>query len=774
MNPVSKFTPKIRREKTITKTDKDPVQVFCRLRPLKGNEESTCIRLLSPTTLALTTPAESKIIRKEIHCKFKHIFTAFATQNEVFEHVAYPLLEDLLKGKNALLFTYGVTGSGKTHTLTGDHNNPGIMPKCIYTIFNSISAFQAPKCVIKSDKMNGFEVQSQDDAMQDQLALLRASSKSTPRSTVKRNGKEKTYVNDGIKIMDVNEGNLYSVFVSYIEIYNNTVYDLLDENTGSRMQGKILREDSNKNMYVNGVVETEVKSAEEAFELFNIGQKRKKMGNTILNSVSSRSHSILNIRLVQLEQYSHNAEGRPMIPDSNLLKISQLSLVDLAGSERTTRTQNTGQLLREASQINNSLMSLRTCLDVLRENQTTGGNRLVPYRDSRLTLLFKNYFEGEGRVEMIVCVNPSIADFEENLQVMKFAESTQDVKVARSEPKYTPCKSKITKKTPMKSKASLFTLGPKIPEFKRHFSSLDESHVALERLSNILKTRFEKIKSLDATLDQEEARFRKRLLEIQQENILGKSEVKSSKALLKKEKQRSYNMEAKLADAEARAGDFRAKIRDYQDEIASLRNIIAEKDLKINKNILEKEKTKQKLALQTEKMTQELDAKLRRQREHLQAAAKAKENKLQKVREILDKEITPPEIEEEQAPLEETPKQQTRRRYVGTPAATRRRSRSAGPTEVWLEHNSVKPVPLGTVLQPSMKKRKSVTKLSKASDVTNPKQSKYCLIAQEQDDGGVETRVYKGDIVPTCGGGAQVIFNDVERLRQESPTADAD
>lgn len=91
---------------------------------------------------------------------------------------------------------------------------------------------------------------------------------------------------------------------------------------------------------------------------------------------------------------------------------------------------------------------------------------------------------------------------------------------------------------------------------------------------------------------------------------------------------------------------------------------------------------------------------------------------------------------------------------------------------MWLEHNSVKPVPLGTVLQPSVKKRKSVTKLTKATDVTNPKQSKYCLVAQEQDtDGELETKVYKGDIVPTCGGGAQVIFNDVERLRQESPTA---
>lgn len=83
----------------------------------------------------------------------------------------------------------------------------------------------------------------------------------------------------------------------------------------------------------------------------------------------------------------------------------------------------------------------------------------------------------------------------------------------------------------------------------------------------------------------------------------------------------------------------------------------------------------------------------------------------------------------------------------------------------------IRPVPLGTVLQPSMRKRKSIGKLNKASDITNPKQNKYCLVAQEHDcNGDVETRLYKGDIVSTCSGGAQVIFNDVERLRQESPT----
>jgi kinesin family member 23 len=97
------------------------------------------------------------------------------------------------------------------------------------------------------------------------------------------------------------------------------------------------------------------------------------------------------------------------------MTISQLSLVDLAGSERTNRTKNTGQRLREAGNINNSLMTLRTCLEVLRENQMTGASKKVPYRESKVTHLFKNYFDGEGHVRMIVCVNPRAEDYDENM-----------------------------------------------------------------------------------------------------------------------------------------------------------------------------------------------------------------------------------------------------------------------------------------------------------------------------------------------------------------------
>ena len=88
------------------------------------------------------------------------------------------------------------------------------------------------------------------------------------------------------------------------------------------------------------------------------------------------------------------------------IMVSQLALVDLAGSERCKRTGNTDKALKEAGKINNSLMNLRRCMERLRDNQKTGRNGAVPYRDDRLTHLFRNYFEGIGSVKMIVCVNP--------------------------------------------------------------------------------------------------------------------------------------------------------------------------------------------------------------------------------------------------------------------------------------------------------------------------------------------------------------------------------
>lgn len=768
----------------------DPVHVFCRLKPLKRDDDLSCVNILSPSVLTLTCTTENKVARDDVQYIFKQVLTPSTNQKEVFQQVAYPLLKDLLAGRNGLLFTYGVTGSGKTYTLTGSQDEPGIMPRCIDTLFNTIGPYQTKKFIIKSDRMNGFEVQSDNDAAEARNLECKSSARSLKSDRKCGGDTKRFYTNDGMTVAEVNIHNLYAVFISYVEIYNNTVYDLLDDSSGKTLQSKILREDAHKNMYINNVMEIEVKSASEAFELLITGQKRKRMGHTVLNAESSRSHAIFNIRLVQIIQQLENSDGNLVVPECNMLKVSQLSLVDLAGSERCSRTKNTGIRLKEASNINNSLMTLRTCMEILRDNQLNNANRLVPYRDSRLTLLFKNCFEGEGSVHMIVCMNPAAEDYEENLQVMKFAEISRNVKVNKGESRFTPYRKKTVTKTitqtPVHGKIHAISVplvfGPQIPSVKLDLENAEACETIIARLLKVLKAREENAIAFEKELTLREQNFRKRLVEINQEHVISKHEIRNMKMLIKQEKHRAQNYETKVLDLVTVNDNLATKADELQNVIRTLKCTIDEKDLKINRNLLERERSRQKLVIEKEKLNQEVDHHLRRQREELEAQMQLKEMKLQKVKEILEgdaanlspvnvdnaTQVQNKETDTEQLPISRTPSHATHHRNLAI-NGSRRRSRSAG--DVWLEHNVVVPTELGTVLQPAMKKRKSVTKLSKASDVLNPKQSKYCLIAQEPDtDGVVETKLYKADIIQTCGGGAQVVFNDVERLRQESPT----
>jgi len=164
---------------------RDPVKVFCRLRPLQ-NDEEPCVKVISQTTVSLLPPETGSGHRaanyREIQHTFKHVFDDRATQKEVFDHVALPLVENLIHGKNGLLFTYGVTGSGKTFTMTGEPQNGGIMPRCLDVIFNSIASYQAKKFVFKPDRMNGFDIQSDADALMDrQNELYSVRSLKTPK-----------------------------------------------------------------------------------------------------------------------------------------------------------------------------------------------------------------------------------------------------------------------------------------------------------------------------------------------------------------------------------------------------------------------------------------------------------------------------------------------------------------------------------------------------------------------------------------------------------------
>ncbi|XP_026849677.1 kinesin-like protein KIF23 [Drosophila persimilis] len=818
---VHQTTEKHRRE--TSEKAKDPVNVFCRVRPLQSDGDLTSLRVKSSTTIALN-PHDQLLqhhkqngAQREIQYIFKHVFQSDATQQDVFASVAQPLVENLVRGRNSLLFTYGVTGSGKTYTMTGNLRHRGIMPRCLDVLFRTISDFQAKKFVFKPDKLNGFEILSEEDALLERQHEMNQRIAGSGRFAYRNKDSDPEIASQAsvepMPLLGLDEDNMYSVFVTYVEIYNNSVYDLLeDSGIQKTLQSKIIREDAHHHMFVQGVTEEEVKTVEDALEVFQMGQKKKRMGHTVLNAESSRSHSVFNIRLVQAPT---DNQGENVVQDRQKITVSQLSLVDLAGSERSSRTKNTGVRLREAGNINNSLMTLRTCLEYLRENQQAAINgfahKKIPYRDSKITHMIKNYFDGEGQVSMIVCINPRMEDCDENMQVMKFAEMTQEVQIARATPiktdlGLTPGRRKANKlfKIAVKNLNELgmseakdlkvdvglvYSLGPDFP-----FCQVDspEAEVKIQELMHYLEQRIEKRKRLRANLDIKCDNFRQMLMNLDRDNLQLSTELASLKAVYKQERERSFALEKKVRIHESSIDVLNNTLTKRDRQIEELTFKLNEKENLLTQTEHEKEKQKKncssKMAVESDKNKRELEIKLRQQREKLHERMRIKDEKLRLVSNIIRSEDLPsmPRSQSSEDLLNEKDRGPFTARTESSVPATRtdiyvtprhgvaaannrhRRSRSAG--DKWLEHRAANPVPLGTIMQPFLKNRKSVTKLTDMKTLTEHGANKYCLVSQEADtDGDVETKLYKGNVIPTCGGGAQVVFNDIECLKQKSP-----
>uniref|UniRef100_A0A8C6B9K4 Kinesin-like protein n=1 Tax=Monodon monoceros TaxID=40151 RepID=A0A8C6B9K4_MONMO len=755
MKPARTKTPRKPPVKKGSQTSlKDPVGVYCRVRPLSLPEQECCIEVISNTTVQLHPPEGYRLNRngdyKETQYSFKQVFGTHTTQKELFDVVANPLVDDLIHGKNGLLFTYGVTGSGKTHTMTGSPGEGGLLPRCLDMLFNSIGSFQAKRYVFKSNDRNSMDIQCEVDALLERQKREATPNPKTPSSKrqVDPEFADMINVQEFCKAEEVDEDSVYGVFVSYIEIYNNYIYDLLEEvpfdpikpkwNSCSAPmrntdfvppQSKLLREDKNHNMYVAGCTEVEVKSTEEAFEVFWRGQKKRRIANTHLNRESSRSHSVFNIKLVQAPL---DADGDNVLQEKEQITISQLSLVDLAGSERTNRTKAEGNRLREAGNINQSLMTLRTCMEVLRENQTYGTNKMVPYRDSKLTHLFKNYFDGEGKVRLIVCVNPKAEDYEESLQVMRFAEVTQEVEVAR------PTDKAICGLTPGRRYRNQARGGPVGDELLvsevvlQSFPPLPSCEIldindeqTLPRLIEALEKRHHLRQMMIDEFHKQSITF-KALLQEFDNAVLNKENYIQGKL---SEKQKVISGQK----SEIERLEKKNKTLEYKVEILEKTTTIYEED---------KRNLQQELETQNQKLQQQFSDK-RRLEARLQGMVTETTMKWEKECFLFQPDQNVPPV---------------RLRH--------RRSRSAG--DRWVAHKPASNLQTETVMQPQVPHAITV---SVANEKALAKCEKYMLTHQElASDGEIETKLIKGDVYKTRGGGQSVQFTEIETLKQESPT----
>ncbi|XP_015728915.1 kinesin-like protein KIF23 isoform X6 [Coturnix japonica] len=786
---------------------KDPVGVYCRVRPLSRPDQECCIEVINENTVQIHPPDGYRIFRngeyRETQYSFKEVFGTLVPQKELFDVVAKPLVEDLIRGKNGLLFTYGVTGSGKTHTMTGSPGDGGLLPRCLAMIFNSIGPFQAKRFVFKLDDKNGVDVQCEVDALLERQKRDAMPVPKTPsgKRQVDPEFADMINVQDHCKAEEVDEDNVYSVFVSYIEIYNNYIYDLLEETPFDLIkpkppQSKILREDQNHNMYVTGCTEVEVKSTEEAFEVFWKGQKKRRIANTQLNRESSRSHGVF---IIKLAQAPLDADGDNVLQEKEQITLSQLSLVDLAGSERTNRTKAEGNRLREAGNINQSLMTLRTCIEVLRENQMCGTNKMVPYRDSKLTHLFKNYFDGEGKVRMIVCVNPKAEDYEESLQVMRFAEMTQEVEVARPVDRplcgLTPgrrfrnqaFREELARKLEIRGgpingeteeQSALEILLPSFPPLPSCELLDINDDQTLPKLAEVLEERHKLRQKLSEEFAKNALTFKTILRELDS-SIMSKEnyvqgKLSEKEKIITGQKTELERMEKKIKTLEYKIEILEKTATIYEEDKRHLQQELESQSQKLQRQASDKRRLEARLqgmvAETTMKWEKECERRVAAKQLEMQNKLWVKDEKLKQLKAI----VTEPKSEKPERPSRERDREKPIQRSISPPPVPNappvrlrhRRSRSAG--ERWVDHKPPSNLPTDTVMQPHVPHAITV---AAASEKALAKCDKYMLTHQElASDGEIETKLIKGDVFKTRGGGQAVQFTEIETLKQESPT----
>ncbi|XP_068438337.1 kinesin-like protein KIF20A [Clinocottus analis] len=409
---------------------------------LSDGEDQGCVVIENNQTVTLKAPKGSatmksseKGIGMSLHkFSFTQVFGEERTQSELFEDTVKSQMLDFLEGKNALIFSYGVTNAGKTYTIQGTPKEPGILPRLLDATFNYIRGRLYEGMDLKPHLRNGAQHLEPDQVQQERSAkaaifasvkddcdplpasgcLESLSSPSTRFSSSPLSFDQTVFASDPTEA----GSSQFALWVAFFEIYNECVRDLLQPPLCSKSKRRAaLRvcDDGAGNAYVKDLRWINIQTLGEASKLLHFGNKNRSAAATKMNQSSSRSHSIFTMKLLKID-------------GSTVEKISEFSLCDLAGSERCNKTKTLGERLREAGNINTSLLILGKCITALRNNQTDRSkNSNIPFRESKLTKLFQAVFCGKGRASMIVNINQCASTYDETLHVMKFSAVAKQV-----------------------------------------------------------------------------------------------------------------------------------------------------------------------------------------------------------------------------------------------------------------------------------------------------------------------------------------------------------
>lgn len=297
--------------------------------------------------------------KEDYNFKFDGILNMATRQENVFESAAKEIVDSVLEGYNGTIFAYGQTGSGKTYTITGGterYADRGVIPRSLSYVF--------------SEARNRTDVH-------------------------------------------------IKVSVSYLEIYNDEGYDLLDASQCTRnlsdLPKVIHREDSHGNINLINLSVHRADSEEDALNLLFIGDTNRVVAETPSNDASTRSHCIF---IIQIETQKAG---------SDVKTVSKLHLVDLAGSERVGKTNVDGTLLREARFINQSLHYLASVIEAL-QSKTTGDSTYIPYRNSFMTIILRDSLGGNCKTTMIATVSAEETNLDESISTCRFAQRVACIK----------------------------------------------------------------------------------------------------------------------------------------------------------------------------------------------------------------------------------------------------------------------------------------------------------------------------------------------------------
>ncbi|XP_051759187.1 centromere-associated protein E isoform X2 [Ctenopharyngodon idella] len=337
-------------------TEESAVKVCVRVRPLIKREESE-----SSEPVQLFWRADKQAIHQldddgtqTKSFSFDRVFSAEESTGQLYQDIAKPLVVSAVEGYNGTIFAYGQTSSGKTFTMMGSEHNPGVIPLAMADVFKTIK--NCPK----------------------KEFLLR---------------------------------------VSYMEIYNETVTDLLCESW--KRKPLEIREGNYKNVYVADLTEEMVTSPEQALSWITKGEKNRHYGKTKMNQRSSRSHTIFRMILESRERSDpasgENADGA--------IIVSHLNLVDLAGAERASQTGAEGTRFKEGCNINRSLFTLGQVIKKLSDESQKG---FLNYRDSKLTRILQNSLGGNAKTVIICTITPATVD--ETVSTLQFASAAKRMK----------------------------------------------------------------------------------------------------------------------------------------------------------------------------------------------------------------------------------------------------------------------------------------------------------------------------------------------------------